>query len=319
MRILVTGAGGFIGGHLVSRLKADGHWVRAVDIKRHEFRASEADDVRLLDMRIEREAALACEGVEQVYALAADMGGIGHITAHLAEVAHNNVLCNANTLEAARQAGVHRYLYTSSACVYPARLQRHVDAYGLRESDAIPAEPEAGYGWEKLFSEQLAAYYRRDYGLDTRIVRLHNVFGPLGTWWGGREKAPAAICRQVAEVREGEEITLWGDGNQTRSFCYIDDAVEGLVRLMASDHAEPINLGTEEMVSIAVLAEMVLGIAGKTVRIKWDPSKPQGVRGRNSDNRVLRSVLEWEPTTRLVDGLSKTYPWISEQISTRSV
>jgi nucleoside-diphosphate-sugar epimerase len=253
-------------------------------------------------------------GVEDVYQLAADMGGIGYITSNFASLTRNNILINSSMLEAAHEQGVGRYLFTSSACIYPGYLQKDEDVAPLKESEAIPADPERGYGWEKLFTEQLVQYYREDYGLDTRIVRFHNVYGPLGTYDGGREKAPAAICRKVAEATVGSTIEVWGDGEQTRSFCYVDDCVEGLTRLMDSGFTEPLNLGTDELVSVNRLVNLVCEIAGKSLTKKHDLSKPQGVRGRNSDNSLLRKTLGWEPKLKLREGLNATYSWIWNQL-----
>ena len=314
-RALVTGAGGFIGHHLVKRLKKDGYWVRGADIKAPEFEPSMADDFLVVDLRELPNCRRAVVGVADVYQLAADMGGIGYITSNFASLTRNNVLINANMLEAARQEKVRRYLFTSSACIYPSFLQRSESVGPLRESDAIPADPERGYGWEKLFAEQLVQYYRDDHGLDTRIARLHNVYGPLGTYDGGREKAPAAICRKVAEAKAGAAIEVWGDGEQTRSFCYVDDCVEGLTRLMDLDSTEPINLGTDERVTVNQLVDLVCEIARKPLRKEHDRGKVQGVRGRNSDNGLLRKLLSWEPTISLREGLSATYPWIWSQLS----
>ncbi len=309
-RALVTGAGGFIGHHLVKHLKSQGYWVRGADLKRPEFEPTPADSFLVMDLRDPKNCARAVRGVQDVYSLAADMGGIGYITASHADITRNNVLINAHMLEAARRESVDRYLYTSSACVYPSFLQDDGDVQPLREADAIPADPEKGYGWEKLFSEQLATYYREDHGLDTRIVRFHNIYGPLGTYEGGREKAPAALCRKVAEAEDGDTIEIWGDGLQTRTFCYVDDCVQGLTRIMASGYEKPLNLGTAELVTVNELVDLVCDIAGKRLRKAHNKARPQGVRGRSSDNALLKKVLGWEPATTLREGLGVTYPWI---------
>jgi nucleoside-diphosphate-sugar epimerase len=313
--ILVTGAGGFIGHHLVKRLKHDGFWVRGVDLKLPEYEASAANEFKLLDLRDYQACLEATAGIDEVYNLAADMGGIGYITAFLADIARNNVLINAHMLEASRRSGVERYLFSSSACVYAQSKQKSADVTPLKEEDAYPAEPEPGYGWEKLYSEELCHYFRKDHGLETRIVRFHNVYGPLGTYDGGKEKAPAAVSRKVAYAQDGGEIEVWGDGQQTRSFMYVDDCVEGLIRLMNSDYCEALNLGTDELISVDGLVELVCKIAGKRLRIRHDLTKPQGVRGRNSDNSRLREVLGWEPKILLEEGLKITYPWIENQVT----
>jgi GDP-D-mannose 3',5'-epimerase len=318
-RIVVTGAGGFIGHHLVKQLKSDGHWVRGVDLKYPEYESTDADEFELLDLRHFEDCLQAVRGsVDQVYNLAADMGGIGFITANLALIARNNVLINAHMLEASRLLDVKRFLFSSSACVYAQSKQKAADVTPLREADAYPADPEPGYGWEKLYAEQLCHYYWHDYRMETRIVRFHNVYGPLGTYEGGREKAPAAISRKVALAHDGGTIEIWGDGQQTRSFMYIDDCVEGLMRLMASDYRDALNLGNDRLITIDGLVDLISGIAGKKLRKKHDSSKPQGVRGRNSDNSKLREVLRWEPSISLEKGLGITYPWIESEIGKAS-
>jgi GDP-D-mannose 3', 5'-epimerase len=315
MRILVTGAGGFIGHHLVKRLRADGYWVRGVDLKHPEYEKTDASEFELLDLRKFDNCLIATRGgIELVFNLAADMGGIGFITAYHADIARNNILINAHMLEAARLQGVSRFLFSSSACIYPQSKQSAADVTPLREEDAFPADPEPGYGWEKLYTEMLCRYFRQDYALDTRIVRFHNVYGPLGTYEGGREKAPAAVCRKVALAEDMGMIEVWGDGEQTRSFMYVDDCVEGLLRLMASNFHEPLNLGTDRLISINGLFDLVCGLAGKQLIKQHDTSKPQGVRGRNSDNSQLRRVLGWEPSISLEDGLALTYSWIQQEL-----
>jgi GDP-D-mannose 3',5'-epimerase len=314
-KVLVTGAGGFVGHHLVSYLKHRGYWVRGVDLRYPEYCATDADEFLLLDLRRRENCLRATNGVKEVYALAADMGGMGFISSHHAQILHNNSLINIHTLDAARDNGVERYLYTSSACVYPEYRQTDANVTPLKEEDAYPAQPQDAYGWEKLISERLCAHYREDYDIATRIVRFHNIFGPLGTWDGGREKAPAALCRKIAmaKLTGSHEIEIWGDGEQTRSFCLIDDCVKGIYKLMRSNYAEPLNLGQDRMVSINQLADMIAEIAGISIVKKHVPG-PQGVRGRNSDNTRLREVLGWEPEISLEEGLATTYAWIEAQV-----
>jgi len=295
-------------------LKADGLWVRGVDLKYPEYEPTAADEFEILDLRKWDNCLQATRSVDQVYNLAADMGGIGYITSYLADIFRNNVLINTHMIEASRLSGAKRFLFSSSACIYPGYLQKSPDVTPLKEEDALPAEPEAGYGWEKLATEELCRYYHKDYGFETFVVRFHNVYGPLGTYDGGKEKSPAALCRKVALAEDGDIVDIWGDGKQTRSYMYIDDCVQGLLRLMASDYHHALNLGTDRLVTIDHLLEIIAGLAGKKVRVRHDLSKPQGVRGRNSDNTRLREVLGWEPSTPLEDGLRTTYLWIESEL-----
>lgn len=313
-RVVVTGAGGFIGHHLARYLKGRGCFVRGADIERPGFEPTPADEFLELDLRKRAACDEAVHGVEEVYHLAADMGGIGYITGTHASIARNNSLMNLHMLDAAVEADVQRFLFSSSACVYPRRLQEDPDADPLAEDDAWPADPEPGYGLEKLYMEKLCEYYREDLGLETRVLRFHNVYGPLGAWEGGREKAPAALCRKVAEAEDGGSIEVWGDGEQTRSFMYVDDCVEGIHRLMRSDFPGPLNLGTDRLVTINELVDLIAAVAGKTIHREHDLSRPQGVRGRNSDNRRLRQVLGWEPEVSLEEGIAKTYRWIEGEV-----
>jgi GDP-D-mannose 3', 5'-epimerase len=316
-KVLVTGAGGFIGHHLVTYLKERGYWVRGVDLKYPEYTAIDADEFEVLDLRRWDACLQAMRGIDQVYALAADMGGMGFISKNHATILRNNALINLHTIEAARVHGVSRYLYSSSACIYPDYLQTDANVTPLKEEDAYPANPQDAYGWEKLVAERLCQYYGDEFGMAVRIVRFHNIFGPYGTWDGGREKAPAALCRKVAMVEDGGEIDIWGDGEQTRSFCHVDDCVEGIYRLMQSDYSEPLNLGRDEMVSINELARMIIRASGKRDITLCHIDGPQGVRGRNSDNTRLRQVLGWEPAITLEEGLEPTYRWIAEQVEQR--
>ncbi len=313
-RVLVNGAGGFIGGHLVKRLKAEGFWVRAVDLKHHEFAPSPADEFIVGDLRDPQLVRDVVAGIDEVYQLAADMGGAGYIFTgdHDAQVMHNSATINLNVLELGRKAGVRKFFYSSSACMYPEYNQRDSENPKCAEDSAYPAAPDSEYGWEKLFSERLYLAYMRNYGLQVRIARFHNIFGPEGTWRGGKEKAPVALCRKVAEA-SGGRIEIWGDGEQTRSFLYIDECLEGVRRLMESDFTGPVNIGSEEMVSINQLAAIIMQVARKRLSIVHVPG-PLGVRGRNSDNRLIRERLNWAPSQPLRQGLEKTYAWIEAQV-----
>jgi nucleoside-diphosphate-sugar epimerase len=316
-RVLITGAGGFIGHHLASYLVERGYWVRGVDLKHPEYEPTAAHEFKELDLRRWDNAFQATADVDEVYNLAANMGGIGFIESHKAEIMRDSSLIDLHVLEAARVNGVQRLLYSSSACVYPGYLQQSADVTPLREEDAYPADPEDGYGWQKLFTERQCRHYFEDFGLETRVVRFHNIYGPLGTYDGGREKSPAAICRKVALANDDDAIEVWGDGQQTRSYCYVGDCVEGIHRLMRSDYRTPLNLGTDRLVTIDELVDIVAGIAGKRIDKRHDLTKPQGVRGRNSDNARLRTVLGWEPATPLEVGLERTYHWIGGQLRSR--
>lgn len=314
-RVLVNGAGGFIGGHMVKRLKNEGHWVRAVDLKHHEYSPSPADEFILGDLCDQQVVAAAVDGIDEIYQFAADMGGAGYIFTgeHDADVMHNSATINLNTLHFGVKSGVKKFFYSSSACMYPEYNQKDPKNPKCSEESAYPAAPDSEYGWEKLFSERLYLSYMRNYGVQVRIARFHNIFGPDGTWTGGKEKAPAALCRKVAEAEDGGEIEIWGDGQQTRSFLYIDECIEAVRRLVDSDFTGPVNVGSEEMVTINQLAEMIMEIAGKRLSIRHIPG-PLGVRGRNSDNRLIAERLGWKPSRSLAEGLKKTYSWIDQQV-----
>jgi nucleoside-diphosphate-sugar epimerase len=315
-KALVCGAGGFIGGHLVKRLKSEGFWVRGVDLKFHEYSETLADDFMIGDLRDQDICRSAIDmRFDEIYQLAADMGGAGFIFTgeNDADIMHNSAAINLNVLDACRKRNIRTVFYSSSACAYPAYNQTDPDNPKCSEDSAYPAAPDSEYGWEKLFSERLYLAYRRNYGLNTHIARFHNIFGPEGTWTGGREKAPAAICRKVAMAQSGGTIEIWGDGKQTRSFLYIDECVEGIIRLPRSDFAGPVNIGSEEMVTINELVDIVASIAGKRIE-KRHIEGPQGVRGRNSDNRLIREKLGWAPSRNLREGLEVTYAWIERQV-----
>jgi len=318
-RILVNGAGGFIGGHLVKRLKAEGFWVRAADLKAHEYTKLPADEFLQGDLRDQAFSKKVMEGIDEVYQMAADMGGAGYIFTgeHDADVMHNSATINLNTLHFGQLAGVKKFFYSSSACIYPAHNQTDPGNPICSEESAYPANPDSEYGWEKLFSERLYFSYMRNYGLEVHVARFHNIFGPEGTWDGGKEKAPAAICRKVAQARDGGEIEIWGDGLQTRSFLYVDECLEGVRRMMDSKEPGPLNIGSEEMVTINQLAQMAMDIAGKKLSLKHIPG-PLGVRGRNSDNRLIQKKLGWAPSRPLKEGMEKTYRWIEKQAKAAS-
>jgi len=313
-RVLVTGAAGFIGHHLVNYLRARNYWVRGADLAPPQYEPTRANEFLEVDLRVWDNTLRATEGIDEVYNLAANMGGIGFIESHKAEIMRDSSLINLHMIEGARQNGVKRFLFSSSACVYPGYLQSGADVTPLKEEDAYPADAEDGYGWEKLVMERQCRHYHEDYGLETRVVRFHNIYGELGTYDGGREKSPAAICRKVALADDGDTIEVWGDGEQTRSYCHVADCVEGIHRLMRSDYDQPLNLGTERLVKINELVDIVANIAGKTIHKTHDLTKPQGVRGRNSDNSRLRQVLGWEPSISLEEGLTRTYRWIREEL-----
>ena len=316
-KAVVLGAGGFIGGHLVTRLKNEGYFVRGVDIKWNEFKDSDADEFIIADLRNYNSVDLVIDNtIEEVYQLAADMGGAQYVFTgeNDADIMHNSAMINLHVCDVCVKKGIKKVFYSSSACMYPEYNQLDPNNPNCSEESAYPAAPDSEYGWEKLFSERLFLAYHRNKNLNVRIARFHNIFGPLGTWTGGKEKAPAAMCRKVAEAVEGGEIEVWGDGKQTRSFLFIDECLEGIRKLMESDFIGPVNIGSDEMVSINRLAEMVIKLSGKNIEIKNVNVKQIGVRGRNSDNRLIQKKLDWKPTMKLIDGLKKTYKWIKNNI-----
>jgi nucleoside-diphosphate-sugar epimerase len=319
MKVVVTGAGGFIGSHLCRYLKNNGCWVRAVDMKWDNYITGYADEYVTADLRKAGSSFRLVKGMDRVYNLAANMGGIGYITNVRAEVMRDNVLINVNMLEAARKHKVDKYFFSSSACIYPTYKQGSPQVMPLKEDEAYPADPDNEYGWEKLFSERLCTDYAEDFGLEIRIARFHNIYGPEGTYKGGREKAPAALCRKVAEASDSGTITIWGDGKQTRSFCYIDDCVRGIEALMKSDYDKPINIGSDRLVTIDKLADIIIRISGKEITKLYDPTKPQGVRGRNADLSLVTKEIGWKPLVPLEEGLKKTYEWIKRKVIEKNV
>lgn len=313
-KAIVTGAGGFIGSHFVRYLKRKGYIVQGIDRKRSAFSKTAADELKLIDLRDAKAARRAIRNADELYMFAANTGGIGYIETVHAPIMHDDVLINAHSLESAHKAGISKTFFASSACIYPLSKQTQSRNPGLKESGAYPADPEGGYGWEKLFSENMCLAYAQDFGMQVRIARFHNVYGPEGVFKGGREKSPAAICRKVAMAKSGDTIEVWGDGRQARSYCYIDDCCEGVFRLMQSDYAFPINIGSTEMTTINQLVDIVAKIAGKKIRKRYNLTKPQGVRGRNSDNALIKKVLKWEPSISIREGIRRTYEWINTQV-----
>jgi len=316
MKVLVTGGCGFIGSHLANYLKEKGHHVRVADIKPISecYLPLKVDKVIPSDLRNFEACDYATKDVDWVFNLSANMGGIGFITEIGAEVMHDNALINVNMMEACRMNNVERIFFSSSACIYPAYRQTMPEVEPLKEEYAVPAQPDSFYGWEKLFTEQLMKAYYRDYGMDIRIPRFHNIYGPYGTYKGGREKAPASLCRKIAETTGGGMMNIWGDGKQTRSFLYIGDALDAIYKLVQSDHTEPLNIGSDELISIDELADLIIEISGKKIKKQYDSTKPQGVRGRNADLNLIKNVLNWEPKTTYREGLTETYRWIEEMV-----
>ncbi len=314
-KALVTGAGGFIGHHMINFLKKRGYWVRGTDVKKPEFEKTSADEFLRLDLREKKNTLTITKGIDHVYNFASNMGGIGYIESVHAAIMRDNALINTHMLESSLVNKVKKFFFSSSACIYPIYRQTNKKNTGLKESDAYPADPDNEYGWEKIFTERMCQAYYKDFGLETRVARFHNVYGPLGTWQGGREKSPAALCRKIAMAKDDDTIEVWGDGKQGRSYCYVDDCVEGVHRLMMSDIRRPINIGSDRIVSINELIDIIAKIAGKKIKKRYDLTKPQGVRGRNSDNTLIKKLLKWEPSIPLEDGLKTTYFWIEAQIN----
>lgn len=315
---IVTGAGGFIGSHFVRHLKSKRYTVRGIDIKYPSFSRSEADEFILADLRNTSTVNQHIKGADELYMFAADMGGVGYIQETNASIAKNNILINVNSLEAARINRIKTVFFASTACVYPLYKQSELTHIKLRESDAIPAQPDTMYGWEKLFTEQLCAAYVKDYGMKIHIARFHNIYGPEGTYEGGREKSPAALCRKIALCDTDGTIEIWGDGKQTRSYCYIEDCCEGVFRLVHSPHIEPVNIGSSIAISLDELALVIGKIAKKTIRLSHMITAPQGVRARNSDNSLIKELLHWEPTVSLEKGMKLTYDWIESRVKAMS-
>lgn len=315
-KILVTGAGGFIGSHLAKQLYEDDYDVRVVDIKWEGYTSEPYYTEKLtLDLRVAENCRKATEGMDHVFHLAANMGGIGFITEVGAEIMHDSVLMNTNMLQASLNNNIERFFFSSSACIYPTYLQEDSDNPGLKEEDAYPADPDDFYGWEKLYTEKMCEAYQRDYDLEVRVARFHNIYGPEGTYDGGREKSPAALCRKVAQTSNPGTIEIWGDGEQSRSYCYIDDCIEGILRLMKSDFNQPLNIGSDRLITINEIADLIIDISGKDIEKKYDLSAPQGVRGRNADLTLIKKILGWVPQIPLEKGFNETYNWINEQVN----